>query len=540
MGKKSRGKSARDIQPRREKARPASANTLPWTTREWTIVALLAALTVAIFGQVASHVFLNLDDGQFIYENGTVLQGLSGSSIAWALTSADIGWYPLTWLSHMLDISLWGPRAGAHLLTNALLHLVSACLLFAALRRLTRAAWPAAFVAALFAIHPMHVESVAWASERKDTLSTLFAMLALLFYARDPRRRLPVALALTASLAAKQMYVTLLPLLLVLDWWPLGRLRNLRDLHPRVVEKLPLFALSIAGSAIAVIGQRNLNALQSTATIPLGHRFGNALVSYCRYLGKLFVPVDLALPYPYEPISGAKAAAAAALLLLAITAGCLLAARRLPALLAGWLWFVGILVPVIGVVQIGTQSLADRYSYFAYVGIFVAVAYSAIALPIPRRVLVAAGTLAVAIYAAIAFHQVRYWKNSETLFAHAIAVTADNAQAEYLLGQALQMSEPDRAIAHLRRSVEIVERTSAGGSAYPDWYAQCFVGIGTSELVKARSMPATSPARATLIADAKTQLQHALRINGQTPHAKNNLGVADQMLAEGRAPGRAN
>lgn len=539
MGRKSRGKSARAIETQRESAPPTSANALPWTPREWTIVALLAAVTVAVFGQVASHGFLNFDDGQFIYENGTVLQGLSRSSIAWAITSADIGWYPLTWLSHMLDVSLWGTRPGAHLLMNALLHLVSACLLFAALRRLTGKSWPAAFVAALFAIHPMHVESVAWASERKDTLSTLFAMLALFFYARDPRRKLPIALVLAASLAAKQMYVTLPALLLLLDWWPLGRLRNLRDLRPRVVEKLPLFALSVAGSAIAVVGQRNLNALQSSATIPLGHRFANALVSYCRYLGKLFVPVDLALPYPYEPISGAKVAAAT-LLLLAITAGCLLAARRLPALLAGWLWFVGTLVPVIGVVQIGAQPLADRYSYFAYVGIFIAVAYSAVALPIPRKVLVAAGTLAVAIYAAVAFHQVRYWKTSETLFAHAIDVTRDNAQAQYLLGQALQMADPDRAIPHLRRSVEILERTASAGTVSPDWYAQCFVGIGTSELVKARSMPVTSQSRTTLITDAKTQFQHALRINGETPHAKNNLGVADQMLAEGRMPGRAN
>jgi tetratricopeptide (TPR) repeat protein len=514
MGKKSRAKSE---------------------ARDWVVYALLAAITAAVFGQVASHAFINYDDGQLIYENAHVLAGLSASSIGWALTSAEIGWYPLTWLSHMLDVSLWGTRAGMHLLTNALLHLACAYLLFAALRRLTRETWTSAFVAALFAVHPMHVESVAWASERKDTLSTLFAMLALLFYARNPRRKLPVALALAASLAAKQMYVTLPAVLLLLDWWPLGRLRSAKDVMPRIVEKLPLFALSIAGSIAAVIGQRNLNALQPITVVPLGQRFANAAVAYCRYLGKLFVPSGMALPYPFAPIPP-SAAVAATLLLAAITAGCIFAARRFPSLLAGWLWFLGVLVPVIGFVQIGAQSLADRYSYFAYIGIFLGIAYAATSLPIPRKVLAAIGGIVVVAYGAVAFHQTRYWRNSETLFTHAIEVTGENAQAEYLLGQTLQMSDPDRAIPHFQRAIAIIERAAGGLTAGSDWCAQSFVGMATAKLVKARALPAALPAREALICDAIANNERALQIDANAPHAQNNIDYARQMLAEGRPP----
>lgn len=512
-----------------KRSRAKSTTAEVWTRREWTIVALLALLTFAVFGQVASHGFLNYDDGQFISENTHVLRGLGPDSLDWALTSAEIGWYPLTWLSHMLDVELFGARAGMHHLMNALLHLASAWLLFAALRLLTRAPWTSAFVAALFAVHPMHVESVAWASERKDTLSTLFIMLALLFYARDPRRRLPVALAMAASLAAKQMYVTFPVMLLLLDFWPLGRLRTARDLVARAIEKMPLFALSIAGSAIAIIGQRNLHALRSTAIVPLSERFANAAVAYCRYLGKLFVPMDMALPYPFAPIA-TMTAVAAILLLVAITIVCVVAARRMPWLLTGWLWFAIVLVPVIGIIQIGGQAMADRYSYFAYVGLFLGIAFTATSLPIPRNVLAIAAAAIVVASAAVAFRQAGYWKDSETLFTHAIAVTGDNPQAEYLLGQTLELSDPDRALPHLRRSIALIDRR-----ATPDWYAQAFVGIGSAELAKARPMPAASPERATLIRDAAAQFERALRIDANAAHAKNNLAVAQQMLAQGAA-----
>jgi protein O-mannosyl-transferase len=525
MGRKARLKQTRAIDPR-----PIPAvERVDLSKRDWAIIALLFSLTFAVFGQVASHVFLNFDDGQFIYENSHVLNGDAG----WALTSAEIGWYPLTWLSHMLDVRLWGMRAGMHLLTGVLLHTISAILLFLALRQLTRAAWPSAFVAALFAIHPMHVESVAWASERKDTLSTLLAMLALWLYARAPRRMLGVSIAFALSLAAKQMYITLPFVFLLLDFWPLHRLVTLEDLRRRIVEKWPLFALTGAGIAAAFLGQRNLNAMQSTMSLPIADRIANALVAYVTYLGKLFVPVDMALPYPLTHVS-LGAAILPFLVLAAITVAIVVARRSAPYLAVGWLWFLGTLVPVIGIVAIGNQSMADRYTYVPYVGLFIAIAFGAVDLArrlrIPDKALIAIACIAIVSYAIVATHQVRYWKDSETLFSHTLAVTRDNSVAEYLLGQAVQVTKPDVAIPHLQRALALTRPLlTLPDARKPDWYPQAYVGLGTAMLMKARPM-AQSPARDALIRDAIRNYRQALAIDPNAPHAKNNIEVAGQMM----------
>ena len=258
MGRKAREKQIRTAPGPAPAAVPEALPPTPWATRDWTIAALLIALTFIVFGQVATHAFINFDDGQFVYENQHVLN----RDVSWALTSAHIGWYPLTWLSHMLDVSIWGQRAGMHLLTSVFLHALSTLLLFLALRQLTRAPWPSAFIAALFAIHPMHVESVAWVSERKDTLSTVFAMLAMWLYARAPRRMLRVSIAMALSLMAKQMYITLPFVFLLLDVWPLNRLRTFDDLRPRAVAKWPLFGLPIGGVSPSLTGPPSLNARQ--------------------------------------------------------------------------------------------------------------------------------------------------------------------------------------------------------------------------------------------------------------------------------------
>src|SRR4051812_43316701 len=318
MGRKARQKQLLRSQP--EPVAVAAATDAPllppprWEARDWTIAALLVALTFIVFAQVTTHSFINYDDGKFIYENQHVLN----RDVSWALTSAQVGWYPLTWLSHMLDVTIWGSRAGMHLLTGVFLHALSTLLLFLALRQLTRAPWSSAFIAALFAIHPMHVESVAWAAERKDTLSTLFAMLALWLYARAPRRMLGVSIAMALSLMAKQMYVTLPFVFLLLDVWPLNRLRSFDDLRQRVVEKWPLFLLAIAGAFAAVIGQRSLNAMQSATGLPMGDRIANALIAYAAYIRKLFVPTGMALPYPLVHVS-LIAALVSLLVLAAIT-----------------------------------------------------------------------------------------------------------------------------------------------------------------------------------------------------------------------------
>lgn len=515
-------------------------NPIPLARTDWIIVAAIVALTFAVFGQVASHQFTNYDDGQFVYENPQVSQGLTGASISWALTSAEIGYYPLTWLSHELDVTLWGLKPGPHLLTNVAIHAITACLLFLALLPLLGRG-VAAFTAALFAIHPMHVESVAWASERKDTLSTLFIVLALLLYLRAPQRRLGVALAMAASLGAKQMYVTFPFLLLLLDYWPLARLRTLADLQARIVEKLPLFALTIAGSVAAVVGQTKLKAVQTTAGLSMASRLANAAVAYCRYLGKLFVPVDLAVPYPLVTLPSDEVLGAT-LLLVAITAVAILLYKRAPYVAVGWFWFLGTLVPVIGIVALGAQSMADRYSYFSYVGLFVTIAMAAIALPVPRKALAGAGAIVVLVCASIAFNQVGYWRDSETLFTHAIANTPPNAVAEYSLGQALELTKPDASIAHLRRAIELTKQVTGGRrELMPDWYSQAHVGLGTALLMKARQEPVVAT-RVALVRDAQTQLETALQIDPNAPHAKNNIAFAQAMLQQtsaGKTPARS-
>jgi len=528
MGRKARQKLTRTAPaPVVEAVAEATPAPMDRSTRDWAIVALLLALTFIVFGQVTSHAFINFDDGQFITENPHVLHG----DVSWALTSAEIGWYPLTWLSHMLDVSIWGQRAGMHLLTSVLLHAISTLLLFLALRRLTRAPWPSAFIAALFAIHPMHVESVAWASERKDTLSTVFAMLALWLYARAPRRMLGVSIAMALSLMAKQMYITLPFVFLLLDVWPLNRLRTFDDLRQRAIEKWSLFLLTIAGAAAAVIGQRSLNAIQTS--LPLSERIANALIAYATYVGKLFVPIDMALPYPLVRVSFATAILPL-LLLAAITIVVYAVRRAAPYLAVGWFWFLGTLVPVIGIVAIGTQSMADRYTYFSYIGLFIALTFGALELVtrfrIPASALAAIAVIAVVSYAIVAFHQLHYWKNSETLFAHTLDVTSDNSAAEYLLGQTLQATKPDEAMPHLQRSIDLtLPALKASGAKPPDWFPQAYVGMGTALVMKARTMP-DSPVRTALIRGAITNNRYALSLDPNTPHAKNNLGVATQML----------
>ena len=477
-------------------------------------LAALILITLIVFAQARTHQFLNYDDGQFIYENPHVAHGLTGESIGWAITSTSIGWYPITWMSHMLDVDLWKMNAGMHLMTNVVLHIISTCLLFAALRRMTGEEWPSAFVAALFAIHPAHVESVAWVSERKDMLSTLFAMLALFFYAAAPEKRLRLFVAMALSITAKQMYITLPFVLMLLDFWPLRRGLKIR-------EKMPLFALTIFGAAMAVIGQRNLNALQSVTTLPLAARLSNASVAYVRYIGKFFAPIDLAVIYPLKPVP-ASLAIAAALLVMAISVAAFLLRDRAPYFFTGWFWFAGTLVPVIGIVQIGIQAIADRYTYFAFAGLSIAVIWA-----IPRRLLAPIGAVAVIVLMVMAYREVGYWRDSETLFTRAIAITPPNPLAEYSLGQTLEMSQPGRAADHLQRAIDLVKDSK---STPPEWTAQAHVGLGTALMMKAH--PLASPSqRSPLIEQALAEFQKALALDPNAPHARNNIALAQQWLS---------
>jgi tetratricopeptide (TPR) repeat protein len=432
----------------------------PITRVHWAICALLAVTVAAIYWQTLTFKFTNYDDQTYVTENTHVQAGLTADGVKWAFTTlSGSNWHPLTWLSHMLDWQIYGNRPGLHHLTNGLIHLLNAILLFFILSRMTGSVWRSAFVAALFAVHPLHVESVAWVAERKDVLSALFWILTMGAYARYARspsvkRYLPVLLLLALGLMAKPMLVTLPFALLLLDYWPLRRLKG--NFWALLLEKMPLIALAAASSVVTYVAQQKGGSVAALQALPLDRRVSNAIISYVTYMGRMFWPLHLAVFYPssHEAFQ-VRLVAGAAFILVALTAFAILQRKKQPYVAVGWLWYVGTLVPVIGLVQVGEQATADRYTYIPLIGLFLAIAWLAPAL-IPRtkrrwrksesdaaatgtKEIVLAGT-AVAVVLALtvaARVQAGYWRDSIALFSHALAVTTDNEVAHNNLGLAL-------------------------------------------------------------------------------------------------------
>jgi Flp pilus assembly protein TadD len=442
------------------------------------IAGLLALAALLLYARTATFPFVGFDDNRYLTENRVVQDGLTWRGLAWAFTALHAGnWHPLTWLSHMLDVELFGMRPGAHHAVNALLHAADSALLFLALLRMTGARGRSAFAALLFALHPLHVESVAWVAERKDVLSTLFGFLMLLAYARHaerpgPRRLAPVALLLAASLLAKPMWVTAPFLFLLLDVWPLQRLegsplpadpgcpsRPRLPLRGLILEKLPLLGLAAASSAATLLAQSRGGALTGLE-LGLGPRLAGAAVAYWRYAGKTLWPDPLAVYYPYSmnQVPGWLAGLAVAALVGA-TALSIAAARRAPWLPVGWLWFLGTLVPVIGVVQVGSQAMADRYTYLPAVGLFIALAWGAHRVAGTWRggaPLAAAGAAVLLALAAVSRSQIGTWASHEILFRHAIAVIPDNDLAHGALSEGLRAEgRLDEALAHALEAARI-------------------------------------------------------------------------------------
>jgi tetratricopeptide (TPR) repeat protein len=431
---------------------------------------LLVLLTLIVFFPTLEHPFVAYDDVADILEHPQVRAGLTLESAAQAFTTpVGAHWYPLTVLSLQLDRELWGDRAAGYHLTNLVLHELAVLVLFAALARMTGAVGRSAFVAAVFAIHPLHVESVAWAVERKDVLSGLFWMLGLLAYARyaerpGARRYLAVLLCLALGLLAKPMLVTFPCVLLLLDWWPLGRLRggaarrlpDARRLARALLEKLPLFALAAAVAAITLATQRV--AAGHLPGLSLGLRVANAIHATGVYLVQGFWPTGLAVFYPH-PLAAIPVAevAASALALAAVTLAALAAAPSRPYLLVGWLWYLGTLVPVSGLVQVGLQARADRYTYIPLIGVAIAVAWGAADIARGRRAALAGcGLAAVAALAAVASAQVSHWRDSRALFEHALAVTEGNHVVHALLArELLAQGRVDAAERHAREAVRL-------------------------------------------------------------------------------------
>ncbi|MGE5191535.1 MAG: tetratricopeptide repeat protein [Deltaproteobacteria bacterium] len=430
----------------------------------------LVAITGVVFWQVRQFGFVDLDDGFYVTNNPYVSSGLSLENAAWAFTTGATGnWHPLTWLSLMLDVQLFGVAPGAMHLTSLGLHTANVLLLFFLLRLLTGSLSRSGFVATLFAVHPLHVESVAWISERKDVLSTCFGLMSIWAYAHyargAPRRWYLACLALwICSLMAKQMFVTLPFVLLLLDYWPLARFRrhecgnNARQL---VVEKIPLLAVTVAFSIVAFTVQHRGGAVQTLEHYPLTNRLANAVVVYSLYLMKTFWPARLAAFYPYPesaiPLGHVLAAAA---LLVTVSALAVFWSRRYPFFIVGWLWYLGTLVPVIGVVQIGNQQMADRYTYLPLIGIFIALTWAAAeAFPsrtAARRPLAAAAAGLLAVVTVPSLRQVGTWRDTESLFAHAVAVTRPNAFAEgTLANEYRRQGRRHQALQHFERALAI-------------------------------------------------------------------------------------
>ena len=411
------------------------------------IVVLLTVTTLFVYLPLTRSDFVTFDDMTYVVDNPHVRNGLTLDGMAWATTAFhSSNWHPVTWVSHMSDVSLSGMSPGFHHGTNIVLHIASVVALFLLLTRITGETAPSAVVAALFAIHPLHVESVAWISERKDVLSTLFGIASIAAYCRYATTNSGVLYAAAVglfalSLMSKPMLVTLPCLLVLLDYWPLRRLAFFPQgvaFRQVVIEKLPFVALSVASSAITLLAQHRGGAVVSTDAVPIMQRFANAAVAYVAYSAKAFYPVNLAIFYPHPGVVPVGIAICCAAAIGGVTALVLRNRRRMPQVAVGWLWYLGTLVPVIGIVQVGSQSMADRYMYFPLVGLSIAVVWwvwdTARQTPWGRSVFVSVATICVAILVPVARRQVSYWKDSETLFTHAMSVTGDNSKMLYCRG----------------------------------------------------------------------------------------------------------
>ena len=502
---------------------------------------LLFAIVLGTFLPCLRYDFVNFDDNVYVYENARVQHGLTWGSVGWAFTTLEGGfWHPLTWVSLLLDYQLFGMESAGYHLTGVLLHAASTALLFALLRHMTGATWRSAFVAALFAVHPLHVEPVAWVSSRKDVLSTFFWMLTLLMYGRyahmkskaDGRAagatsaasapnsqpstlnpQLPSSAFYLLSLfffvcglMSKTMVVTLPFILLLLDWWPLQRLR-LKTLFPRFLEKLPFLAASIVCGLLTLRAEEGVGAIPTTAAVTVTDRLANAALSCVRYLGQTFWPCNLAVYYPYPAAFPLWSVAGAVLVLLIISVLLFRAAHRQPYLAFGWIWYGVTLLPVIGLIQVGSHSHADRYTYVPLIGAFIIFAWGANDLTRHWRyqpvILSAAAALFLTLGAALTRHQLSYWKDSETLLRHAIAVTQDNG---------LMLNNLGAALAGKGRLADAAERFREAVTLNPDG-ARVHDNLGAT-LAKQGKLD-----------EASRHLREAIRLDRDCADAHNNLGA---------------
>ncbi|HEV8417215.1 MAG TPA: tetratricopeptide repeat protein [Candidatus Udaeobacter sp.] len=487
----------------------------------------LVAVTWAVFGQTLAHDFVNFDDHIYVYENPLVVKGLSTEGIVGAFTHTHaLNWHPLTTLSHMLDCQLYGLNAGGHHLTNVILHTISVLLLFLVLSQMTGGLWRSAFVAALFAIHPLHVESVAWVAERKDVLSGVFFMLTLAaysHYARAPSRSryLLVALLFACGLMSKPMLVTLPFVLLLLDYWPLDKFKDENSevgsrLRRLVMEKIPFLALSTCSCLVTLFTQRQ--GPHAMDQLPFLWRLNNAFVSYLTYIWQMLWPVRLAVFYPHPnnrlPLVEVTVAIA---FLIGVSLLVIRLRQSKPYLVTGWFWYLGMLVPVIGLIQVGEQAHADRYTYLPQIGLYIVIVWSIGDLllestsRVRRAIVGVAAAIIIVSLSARAFSQTSYWKNSETLWNHTLSVTSDNDVAHNNLGFLfLRSGELDKAISEFQTALDIRSRST-----------QTHYSLGAALI---QNNMGNAFARKQLWNEAIGHLQEAARLRPDYADAYFNLG----------------
>jgi tetratricopeptide (TPR) repeat protein len=504
---------------------------------KYSIAIFLVLLTFAVYWRATNNQFVNMDDPGFVTENSHVLTGFTINNIRWAFSTTEMGnWNPVTWFSHMADCQLFDLNPRWHHLTSVAIHIANTVLLFFLLSRMTGSLWQSAFVAALFAIHPLHVESVAWVAERKDVLSTLFFMLTLVaynWYLEHPviARYMLVFGLFALGLMAKPMLVTLPFVLLLLDYWPLGRYAygetavaagykggkqcGKSVITGIVLEKVPLIILSAIFSIVTIYAQKATGTLIPVNYEPISMRLSNALVAYVRYIGKMIWPANLAVIYPFPHQVPVWQVCCAVVVLTCMTVIAVRKMRKYPFKIVGWLWFIGTLLPVIGLVQVGSQAMADRYTYIPLIGLFIAIAWGAGEYADKRRstriVLSMLALVIIGAFASETWRQVGVWRNSIELFRHTIRVTRDNAIAHVNLGYALD---------EIGRSSEAMEHFSEAVRSNPNNY------IAQGDLANMLS-------RSGNTAEAINHYRIALGINPADPLLQKNLGLC--LLKQGNS-----
>jgi protein O-mannosyl-transferase len=510
------------------------------------ICLVLVLIIIVPYSQTSQFKFVHYDDDRYIFGNNHIQSGFDRSSVSWAFaTFFASNWQPLTWLSLMLDYKMYGTSAGGYHVTNVLIHLVNTLLLFLILSRMTGGLWKSGFVAALFAVHPLHVESVAWIMERKDVLCAMFWMLtmaAYAYYADDPslRRYVWVLVAFVLGLMSKPMIVTLPLVLLLLDFWPLRRLQGDGFIASwrLILEKIPLIALSVLISAITIYGQDSSGALKPFADNGLSERVVNAVISYAGYMAKMLWPVNLACFYPYPTSFPTSVVLLSAAFLGVACFFSLRYIRTAPYLAMGWLWYLITLLPVCGIIQVGDQAMADRYTYIPLIGLFIAIAWGIPDLlnrnPYNRQIISAAASATLLILVILTFKQVGVWKDSRLLFEHAIAVTEKNYVAHHGLAMALsEAGHQEAAMSHMIESLRLEKdaRTindlgvllmNSGQYAAAEKY---FLEAAARQSIRGEALNNLGASRALQgkLDEAVQAFEAALRQNPQSTSARNNL-----------------